>query len=503
MAIQRAIANAEGSGFRSPIYSDEDAEKVREVWQQIGTGGVFSDLDEKEYQKGGPYFDRPYTEWSEKVESYYGKEGLEYHPQAWEDENDLMRKCFMEEISHAQTNGRSLIVPLSISDAVKASRKNTNLGFPDVTSNWTGSTLSGYIGRSAKLLAGQSSHLYPFILFKRVQPGGPQPSDAKQRPVWGADHAETFAGIAVLRPLLEKLRYIKGYQHLLGIDPLEEELKMELPVWKHKFSLDLSSADANFTPRLIRLGLNAIGQLVVLPEGYLAQVMEYYTSGALLTPTGLIEGTHGMPSGVAFTNLLETLVFRMIARYALYSQGIERFGIYQNGDDGLYLTQTEVQTDKLAQSFAEFGSVVNEAKSLNAPDKCSYLQRHCWEEHQYQAVMSTSRMLVRILYGERDPGIAKTGLRPRDFWTLNTIVKLENCKRHPNFEKFIEFVRSGDEGRLNPSPVMDVNVTDFEGYNPVGGEVAESAGLNGFEVVRYLLSGKQNERGPRVEKVHP
>ena len=164
-----------------------------------------------------------------------------------------------------------------------------------------------------------------------------------------------------------------------------------------------------------------------------------------------------MPSGVAFTNLLETLVFRAIARGMFADQGIYHFKIYQNGDDGLYLSDGKLDTERASRYWKQFGLILNAAKSQNDEFRCSYLQRHFYGEDGWRAVMSTNRMLVRILYSERDPGIERTGLRPRDFWTVNKIVKLENCKRHPNFPEFVDFVKRGDEGMLDPGPVIRVS----------------------------------------------
>jgi hypothetical protein len=487
MAISRRIGTADDAGYRTPLFGNEDPFAVLRRWERFVASGNFSELELKEAQKFGPYYNRPFGEWKDTLSKYFDHAERQFDLDAWKAEWPNLIAAYEEEVSYLRQFLPRKLRPLSISDAFKVSRKNTNLGFPDATSNWRLANVGSYLRRSESLLLGRETMLYPFIMFKRVQPGGPDRNDAKQRPVWGADHAETFAGIAVLNVVLNELRNVPGFEHLAGIDQLESALQSNLQNYQFKFGLDLSSLDATFGPLWILLGLSLLNELVDVPLAYLQQVFTYYSTGALLTPDGIYNGTHGMPSGVAFTNLLETLALRVMARHSLRQQGVTDFMIYQNGDDGAYLTNEQLDSDILERDYATYGLILNAQKSGNAADQLSYLQRHFYLVEGYKAVMSTVRMLGRILYAERGISTEKVGLSVREFWTLNTISKLENCKRHPQFVEFVEFVASGDKWKLDPRPVLGKDIRDVEGFSAFGDSVYGTSGLAEFETVKVLL----------------
>lgn len=498
MTIGRRIGTADDSGYRTPLFGDEQPEAVLRRWTRYAYTGVFAELEEAEAKKFGPYFNRPFVEWKSSLAKYFDHTAVIFDLDAWRREWPDLIGPFDEEVSYLRQAIPRKLRPLSISDAFKVSRKNTNLGFPEATSNWKVANLGGYLRRAETLIQGKKTLLYPFIMFKRTQPGGPKREDAKQRPVWGADHAETFAGISVLNVLLNELTRIEGFEHLGGIDYLESAIKGKLGSFKYKFGLDLSSLDATFGPLWILLGLSLLNELVDVPLAYLEQVYQYYTSGALLTPEGLYKGTHGMPSGVAFTNLLETLALRVIARLALRQQGVTNFVIYQNGDDGAYLSNEQLETDVVEALYARYGLALNAKKSGNEADQLSYLQRHFYESEGYTAVMSTVRMLGRILYAERGINPEQVGLSVREFWTLNTIAKLENCKRHPLFEEFVLFVASGDKWKLDPRAVMRKDIGSVEGFSVFGDSAYGTSGLAEFESVKILLGSSSGRYRARV-----
>jgi hypothetical protein len=496
MAIHRRIASSDDAGYRTPLFGDIDPFAVVANWNRRKMSPTFTDLESIEIKKVGPFFNRPFDEWSSNLGNYYT-----HAPQDWDDrwwERDVR---FLEAVNEELFSLMKIIGtrcrPLSILDGYRMSRKGTNLGFPYVTSTWSEKVIGHYLRRASLLLEGKNPDLYPFIMFKRTQPGGPERKDSKQRPVWGADHAESFAAICVLQPLLSKLSRNEQFSHLLGIDSLESQLKRDLPRARFKFSLDLGQADATFGPKWQQLTLWMLGQLVDVDLQYLRSIYDYYSAGDLLTPDGIYKGIHGLPSGVGFTNMLEILGFRVMARYALKELRVSYFALYQNGDDGLYLLNDLCEPSDLSDIYQRFGLVLNVDKSGMSPDEASYLQRHFKEQHGYQAVMSTNRMLGRILYAERGVDAKKLGMSVKDYWTLNTIMKLENCKRHPDYRSLVDFVRAGDESGLNPRPILGKDPADVEGYSPFGEGVYGKSGLLEFETVKILLGDGRKKRGPQ------
>jgi len=500
MAILRRIRDDESDGYRTPLFNDQNWMDVLAAWRKRMGVTAFQFLEDAEAPKVGPYYNRKFSEWREGLEAYFVHERVDFDLLAWERKYPELRQFVDEELSYYRQRLRlnAKLRPLTVEQGFDRARKNTNLGFPEATSNWTSANVAGYIRRAELLLSGREATLFPFIMFKRVQPGGPDRKKAKQRPVWGADHSDTFSGLPVLYPVLDSFSTLEGFEHLLGIDKLEQALQRDLPKWKFKFSLDLRQLDATFEPTLVLLGLYLLSEIVELPAFYLEQVYRYYTEGEILTPDGLWSGVHGVPSGIVYTNLMETMVLRVIARRAMAAQDVKQHSIRQNGDDGLYLTNVQLETETMEESFAYYGLVLNADKSNNDSQYCSYLQRHFVESDGWKAVMSTSRMLGRILFAERGTNPEATGLSVSDFWTLNTIAKLENCKRHPAFAEFVDFVRSGDKYGLRLNELLDKDVSIVEGYSVFGDSAYGSSGLAAFETVKVLSGFTGSRRGPRV-----
>lgn len=502
LRIQRGFETQVDDGLRSPIFKDEDARYVLNQWngfQSEQNLGELAHLEQIENEKTGPFFRQPWSEWKHVLADYfrYEDESFSLGPDASRE----IERAFEDYVSNVRRVTKRVLHPTPPELTMKRVRKNTNLGFPDVTSNWKAANLGHYISRANDLFKGKRTALYPFVLFRRVQPGGPERKDAKQRPVWGADHAESFCNLGILHVLIDALRSHIEWADLQGIDYLEHVLTNSLPLYPGKLSLDLSAADKGVSPRLLRLGLRVVNELVAVPTPLLEQTYEYYVAGRILTPDGLWGGSHGLPSGVAWTNLLERFIFGIIARVAARRQGVNDGTFFQNGDDGLYLTEKVLDSDKFAETFKEFGLDMNVAKSSNATDYCSYLQRHFYESLGWTAIMSTNRMLGRILYQESGGAITdylEANIAIKTFWSLNTIMKLENCKRHPLFGTFVKFVQTGDKYGLDISGIVSKEVDLPRDYGVLGHNPDEdsvnSRGLMKFETVKLLAQSRRIER---------
>jgi hypothetical protein len=501
MRIQRMLQSTEDSGSRTPLWGDEDPDSILERWtsllESLGVGTSLEAVEKAELDKFGPYYRRPYSEWESKVRGYFIHERI---PFSLEPTDDAVLEAevdkFVSEL--LVNNGGTKCSPLPISDVYERARKNTNLGFPNVTSSWKDRNIVGqYLRRADSLLKGKPTKLYPFILFRRVQPGGPEPSDGKQRPVWGSDHAETFAGLAVLYPILDLMRQLPSFQHLHGIDPLERALQSVLPSSSWKISADLSSCDATFGPPLVLIGLRIISRVCNVELSFLEQMYLYYTEGRLLTPSGLATGVHGLPSGCAWTNLLETLVLHVLIRKALIQLdgSVRTDYLYGNGDDILILCRDNVEQAKIAKDFEEYGLIWNVSKSMEDSGDATYLQRHFLSEYSHKAIMSTIRMLNRLIYTERE-SVPTSLITPKQYWMLNTIMKLENCKRHPLFEYFVNFVADGDKYlREGWVELVDINRSQVLGYDPLEGDASSSeTGLMNFETIKVL-----SRRAPNMD----
>jgi hypothetical protein len=176
--------------------------------------------------------------------------------------------------------------------------------------------------------------------------------------------------------------------------------------------------------------------------------------------------------------MAETVALRALYQYfaKMYDLKADIFG---NGDDALIRTEKPFDPNKLFDTIRTMGMVPNEDKTTVSSDEFNYLQMTFRGEG---GVMATTRMLTRILFAERGVDVNKAGMSVKNFWTLNTLSKLENCKRHPNFKEFVEFVQTGDQFGLDVSELLDVTVTD-RGFTG-GSDTVE--GIGGWESVKIL-----------------
>jgi len=485
-----ARLNIENDGYRTPLFKRDEPRSVLRAWHNVLGVTLYDELENTESSKFGPYYHRPFHEWSQNLEAYYryGNSDVD-----WKLARDSIHVSGDYVVSLLRRHF-SKLSPITITAAVDSARRNTNLGLPRFTSNWRQAIVHEYAMRAEQLLDGKDV-LYPFVLFRRVQPGGywndrSVKCPAKNRPVWGADHAETFAGLTILKPLLDALSRVDEYAHLRGDDYVDAEVRKLQQKYRFYISLDFQAADATFGPQLIAFGLSILHQLVDIPDSYTQLIWKYYCSGEVVTPQGVKSGTHGIASGVTFTNILETLVFKELTLSFLHEQGLHQgldFKTLNNGDDGVIFSNTEIDIKSLAAYYAKFGLGLNESKTTQSDSTVNYLQRQWIRGSGNGGVMSTCRMLGRILFAERGISVEKEGMGVGEFWTLNTIMKLENCKHHPKFEEFVHFVALGDDLHLQRArDHLYESLHTIRGYATNEDSTSSESGLARFETVRVL-----------------
>lgn len=111
---------------------------------------------------------------------------------------------------------------------------------------------------------------------------------------------------------------------------------------------------------------------------------------ALITPRGLIEGLHGMPSGTTITNELDSCYNEVLAHsiYYLSDGAISLTPVVTQGDDAVL--KLRVHDDKLLRTFnaspsaigeyisnlyAQLLMEVNPKKNRISKDECEFLKR--------------------------------------------------------------------------------------------------------------------------------
>ena len=169
------------------------------------------------------------------------------------------------------------------------------------------------------------------------------------------------------------------------------------------------------------------------------------------------------------------------------------------GDD-LVLLLRELDFDVVEQRYSKGSLPFNVDKSVVSKDYCLYLQNLYHIDYLKNGVIggiySTYRALNRIIYQERWSEFEDYGLDGIDYYSIRTICILENCKHHPLFREFVEFIYKLDKyslrysrNSINKYNDMLGNSSCTEGFmnNQYGDNVS---GINRFETVKLLNSFK-------------
>jgi hypothetical protein len=211
----------------------------------------------------------------------------------------------------------------------------------------------------------------------------------------------------------------------------------------------------------------------------------------LISKRMLFSGTHGVPSGSTFTNLIDTLV-HLIAQFHVCSKlRVLRYsGCQVQGDDGLLVLPPSIKVEDMHDGYAELGLDSNPDKAFEGYDDCLYLQRY-YKRGIQGGMYPSYRALNSLLGQERFYDEDEWGA---DMVVLRAIMILENCKHHPLFSDLVKFVMAGDRYRLGadwPGGIDSLlrkgvpKAKSMSNFVPSYNQEDRLAGIQGFKT--YLM----------------
>jgi len=335
----------------------------------------------------------------------------------------------------------------------------------------------------------QLSSNYPCVLFTRTQEGG------KTRNVWGYPFANTLNENRFYVPLLSYQKDLCWRSALLGPDFVDKsitKLMINKAVDMKYLSVDFSSYDASISNSLIDCSFKYISNLFQRSyEDEILLIKDSFNSIGIITPTGILHGKHGVPSGATFTNEVDSIAQFMIAKLS----GIQDQQLNIQGDDGAYCI-SDLQYKDFKANCIYYGLELNEDKSYYNDEFIVYLQRFYCKEYLKGGLIGgiypLYRALNRIIHQERYDNFEDFGLSGVDYYSIRTISILENCKYHPLFYDFVCFIHSLDKYALK---YTEQSVHKYIEYlnrpkgsvglisNQIGDKVS---GINNFETVKIL-----------------
>lgn len=465
----------------TPIAKDNDPQLILKSWDDI-------------FQSKSTYINEPLKNLEMLNRSKFGARSIAKN---WiERKSDVISYFDAKEsvinqnsVIRNSPNSRSLR-PLSIHKAIKHLKNTTSSGLPFMVKK---ATVKSEVVKDFDSILERKD---PAILFTRTQEGN------KTRTVWGFPIADTLNEMMYYRPLLEYQSKLTWRSALRGPKFVDNEMEKIINICRNNktfkiVSADFSKYDASISKILIDAAFYYIKNLFQI-KGWkdLDYIKDRFITIGILTPEGVLNGVHGVPSGSTFTNEVDSIVQYLIAKSVLNDDNC--LAIQIQGDDGVYVIKPEVY-DHLINAFKKAGLDFNVDKSYYEKDWAVYLQNLYHSDYpldksrgKFGGVYPTYRALNRILHQERFTDLESIGLKGEDYFSIRAISILENCKYHPLFEDLVRFIYELDKFKLGYTQkglqIYSEHIKENEGAedivsNQYGDQLT---GFNNFETVKLL-----------------
>jgi len=383
--------------------------------------------------------------------------------------------------------------PLSLANTKDFIKKNTSAGLPSMQKK--GIVLDQTVRNFDELYSQASMLDLPSVIFTRTQ------ESLKTRIVFGIPLVIVLNEMRFYQPLLKVQKNLSWRSALRGPDDVASHLTAIIDEAKRTgrllVSIDFSKYDQSISPELqAKVGeyYKAIFQNSFSDE--IDDLINVKSNIKIVSPTGIMSGGHGEPSGSAFTNEDDSIAQHCIATHS----NIPVDGYFDiQGDDGVYMINPD-SYETFVSNFNKFGLEVNLDKSTTSMTYLTFLQNlyhpfYRKADGTIPGIYPTYRALNRICYLERYINFMESGLLGRDYFAIRTLSILENVKEHPYFEELVKFVLSKDKYNLTPSAkgISDYVkfVSETEGFssdiiNQHGDDVKGIRTWKSFQLVNKL-----------------
>jgi hypothetical protein len=288
----------------------------------------------------------------------------------------------------------------------------------------------------------------PCMMYTRTQELG------KTRIVWGFPMADTIVEMMYFLPLLQYQKRLPWRAALVGPSAVDDEVTRLFHLSqmddRELVSIDFNLYDASVKPELQLTAQNYIQSKFqdissnLTGGSALPHIFNRISNIGLVTPDGVRDGPHGVPSGSTFTNEIDSIVQKSVSEITVNNDEKTI-----QGDDGLYSTH---DPDRLFRDFESAGLSVSHEKSYTSKDYCVFLQnyysRGYSRDGKLVGVYPLYRAWNRLVFMERWQDFQDFELEGRDYFSIRAISILENCRNHPYFEDFVLMVANLDKYKL-------------------------------------------------------
>lgn len=450
--VQNLRVTVEGSDkvIVTPLGKNNDPEALLSGWDNIfqdNIGRMNSALLEIEESNRGKYgprsIQKPWKERKDSLEAYFHDQGARFTVS-----------------SNVQLGNK--LRPLSIDKAAQLLKNSTNSGLPWYTRK---SDIKTDLIENFKYYLDRQD---PCVLFTRTQEQG------KTRNVWGYPSADTLNEMRYYAPLLDYQKKLSWRAALNSPDLVDRGItnliNNAMVNGMKLVSIDFSAYDASVGEELQKAAFEYVSSLF---QTSYAEELDYishrFNTIGIITPDGVWDGSHGVPSGSTFTNEVDSL-----AQYTVISNlgTVDESTMQIQGDDGAYAVWAD-SIEETFKGFERYGLNVNEEKSVISDDYVVYLQKLYHNDYRLEngligGIYSTYRALSRLVYQERWSNFDEVDISGEDYYSLRAISILENCKYHPLFKELVKYVVDIDDRDLRFS---EIGLRKFIRMNELSGTV--------------------------------
>lgn len=462
----------------TPMGKEHKPSDILNDWNVIfnrNSGVINEGLMEIELSERGKYGPRsialPWLERKLSVYNYFEGSDL----------TDLTLNCEPQ-----YSRDKHKLRPVSLEKALSLIRKSTSSGLPFITSK--GLVLEETVRNLERYL----ERLDPALVGTRTQELG------KTRTFWIVALADILFEMRYYKPLLEYQKRQSWRSALTGPDMVDQAISdmmlnntdRDVVFVSSDFVQFDATAKENFHKMVFKYFKN-LYQSTAHPA--LDRIQYKFSNMGLVTPDGIKEGKHGIPSGSVFTNEVGSTGQMLIARQ---SEVVFLENMQCQGDDGVYMVKRD-NVDTLTSTFTKNGLVLSGKDKFKVKsNEVNYLRKYFSLDYDVNGkiggIYSVYRALNRLVHPERWINFEDFKILGKDYYSIRAISILENCKHHPLFEEFVKYIVSLDKYNLNYSEIGLKQYIQMLNESKGTSEIIvnqygdELAGINNFETVKLI-----------------
>lgn len=207
------------------------------------------------------------------------------------------------------------------------------------------------------------------------------------------------------RPFQQELGFTNWYAGGKSDDAIAAQIKKNMVGMDRWISLDYSTYDQSISDWMIREAFDVIRQAfaydIFWDEELFKIVREDFIHKVFITGDGLVESKKGVPSGSMFTQIVDSIVNRLMIDTYFNSVGIDRYSLLIMGDDNLITYKGDVNPEFISTYLKRnFDCTMNPSKVDQGSwtEDVLFLSRY-WTS--FGAWRSPEALIAKMIYPER------------------------------------------------------------------------------------------------------